>query len=115
MRSRRRQGRGSRRTAACCSPLCGDARTMPARSSTPRSRTPPPGGEGLAVQYAQWTTAILYNGLGRYEDALAAAQQATEVTPELFIAVWALPELIEAAIRSGNADLARSALERLVE
>src|SRR5215211_2846888 len=72
------------------------------------------GGEGLAVQYAQWTTAILYNGLGRYEDALAAAQQATEVTPELFIAVWALPELIEAAIRSGNADLAPAALERLV-
>ena len=73
------------------------------------------GGEGLAVQYAQWTTAILYNGLGRYEDALAAAQQASEVTPELFIAVWALPELIEAAIRSGNADLAPAALERLVE
>ena len=73
------------------------------------------GGEGLAVQYAQWTTAILYNGLGRYEDALAAAQQASEVTPELFIAVWALPELIEAAIRSGHANLAPAALERLVE
>src|SRR3954453_6920004 len=73
------------------------------------------GGEGLAVQYSQWTTAIMYNGLGRYEDALAAAQQASEVTPELFIAVWALPELIEAAIRSGNADLAPAALERLVE
>jgi DNA-binding NarL/FixJ family response regulator len=73
------------------------------------------GGEGLAVQYAQWTTAILYNGLGRYEDALAAAQQASEVTPELFIAVWALPELIEAAIRSGNPNLAPTALERLVE
>src|SRR5215218_8342340 len=72
------------------------------------------GGEGLAVQYAQWTTAILYNGLGRYEDALAAAQQASEVTPELFIAVWALPELIEAAVRSGNTDLAPAALERLV-
>jgi DNA-binding NarL/FixJ family response regulator len=73
------------------------------------------GGEGLAVQYAQWTTAILSNGLGRYEDALTAARQASEVTPALFIAVWALPELIEAAIRSGNADLASAALERLVE
>src|SRR5829696_3621364 len=72
------------------------------------------GGEGLAVQFAQWTTAILYNGLGRYENALAAAQQASEATPELFIAVWALPELIEAAIRSGNTDLAPAALERLV-
>jgi DNA-binding NarL/FixJ family response regulator len=73
------------------------------------------GGEGLAVQYAQWTTAVLYNGLGRYENALAPAQQASEATPELFIAVWALPELIEAAIRSGKADLAPAALERLVE
>jgi DNA-binding NarL/FixJ family response regulator len=73
------------------------------------------GGEGLAVQYAQWTSAILYNGLGRYENALTAARQASEVTPELFIAVWALPELIEAAVRSGNADLAPAALERLVE
>jgi DNA-binding NarL/FixJ family response regulator len=46
---------------------------------------------------------------------LTAARQASEVTPALFIAVWALPELIEAAIRSGNADLAPAALERLVE
>jgi DNA-binding NarL/FixJ family response regulator len=73
------------------------------------------GGEGLAVQYAHWATAVLYNGLGRYEDALAAAQQASEVTPELFISVWALPELMEAAIRSGNAELAPDALARLVE
>jgi DNA-binding NarL/FixJ family response regulator len=72
------------------------------------------GGEGLAVQYAQWTTAVLYNGLGRYENALGAAQQASEVAPELFIAVWALPELIEAAVRSGNAAVAPAALERLV-
>jgi DNA-binding CsgD family transcriptional regulator len=72
------------------------------------------GGEGLAVQYAQWSTAVLYNGLGRYEDALAAARQASDVTPELFVAVWALPELIEAAVRSGNAHLGAAALERLV-
>ena len=71
-------------------------------------------GEGLAVQYAQWTTAVLYNGLGRYQRALAAAQHASEVTPELFIAVWALPELIEAAVRTGKANLAAAGLERLV-
>jgi DNA-binding NarL/FixJ family response regulator len=73
------------------------------------------GGEGLAVQFAHWATAVLYNGLGRYEDALAAAQQASDVTPELFISVWALPELMEAAIRSGNAELAPDALARLLE
>ena len=63
------------------------------------------GGEGLAVQYAHWTTAVLCNGLGRYEDALAAARQASEDTPELFLCAWALPELIEAATRSGKARL----------
>jgi len=73
------------------------------------------GGEGLAVQYAHWTTAVLDNGLGRYEDAMAAAERASEVTPELFVAVWALPELIEAAVRSGNAALAPAALGRLIE
>jgi DNA-binding CsgD family transcriptional regulator len=53
------------------------------------------------------------NGLGRYEEALAAAVEASEDTPELFIATWALSELIEAATRTENADLARGALARL--
>ena len=73
------------------------------------------GGEGLGVQSARWTTAVLYNGLGRYEEALAAAKQASDDRPELFLSVWALPELIEAAIRSGKAWLAADALERLAE
>ena len=73
------------------------------------------GGEGLAVQYARWTTAVLYNGLGRYEDALAAAKEASEDTPELFLSAWARPELIEAGIRSANGELAADALERLAE
>jgi DNA-binding CsgD family transcriptional regulator len=89
-----------------------EAEARPLIDATIREATA--GGEGLAIQYAQWTTAVLYNGLGRYEDALAAARHATDVTPELFVAVWALPELIEAAVRSGNADLGPAALERLV-
>jgi DNA-binding CsgD family transcriptional regulator len=73
------------------------------------------GGEGLAVQYAHWTTAVLYNGLGRYEPALRAARQASEDTTELFLAAWALPELIEASVRSGKTQLGAGALERLAE
>jgi DNA-binding CsgD family transcriptional regulator/tetratricopeptide (TPR) repeat protein len=73
------------------------------------------GGEGLAVQYAFWGSAILHNGLGRYDEALTAARQASDDTPELFIAAWALPELIEAATRIGNAELASTALVRLTE
>ena len=60
-------------------------------------------------------SAILYNGLGRYEEALAEAQQAAEQAPELFISMWALPELIEAASRTGQTRLAADALDRLAE
>jgi len=35
--------------------------------------------------------------------------------PELFLSAWALPELIEAAIRSGQGPVAADALERLAE
>ena len=73
------------------------------------------GGEGLGVQYARWATAILYNGLGRYEQALAAAQLASDDTPELFLSGWALAELIEAASRSGESQRGVGAMERLTE
>jgi DNA-binding CsgD family transcriptional regulator len=72
-------------------------------------------GEGLGVQYARWATALLCNGLGRYEEALAAARQAGDVVPELFVSHWALVELVEAAVRTGNAGLAAEAVERLVD
>jgi len=78
-------------------------------------------GEGVGVQFARWTTAVLFNGLGRYEDARVAAQQASDAAPELFISHWALEshwalaELVEACVRSGNSSLAAEALERLVE
>jgi DNA-binding CsgD family transcriptional regulator len=72
------------------------------------------GGQGGAAAYAHWVAAILHNGLGRYADALAAAEQAI---PEanLFDSMWALPELIEAAARTGNTRVAPGALERLAE
>ena len=60
------------------------------------------GGQGIAVQYSQWVAAILFNGLGRYDQALTAAQRASRDTPELFLSPWAMPELIEASVRSGN-------------
>jgi DNA-binding CsgD family transcriptional regulator len=72
-------------------------------------------GQGVGVQWSQWVSAILSNSLGRYEEALAEAQQAAEQAPELFISMWALPELIEAASRSGQTALAGDALVRLAE
>jgi DNA-binding CsgD family transcriptional regulator len=72
-------------------------------------------GQGTAVQYARWANSILMNGLGRYEEALAAGVEASDDTPELSIAAWALSELTEAATRTGNAEIAKGAVARLSE
>jgi len=73
------------------------------------------GGQGIAVAYAHWVAAILANGLARYDEALAAARRACEDTFTLYISMWALPELVEAAARTGNTHMAPGALERLAE
>jgi len=71
------------------------------------------GGQGHAVSFAHCLAAVLYNGLGRYADALTAAELASQ--DPLYVAMWALPELIEAAVRSGNTATAGAAVERLAE
>jgi hypothetical protein len=71
------------------------------------------GGQGTAVQYAHWARSVVLNGLGRYPEALAAARDAADDTPELFVSAWALSELIEAAARSNEEELAREGVERL--
>jgi ATP/maltotriose-dependent transcriptional regulator MalT len=73
------------------------------------------GGQGTAVQYATWSRAAVMNALGRYDEALTAAVAASDDTPELFVSMWALSELIEAACRTGSTDLAAGALVRLGE
>jgi DNA-binding CsgD family transcriptional regulator len=73
------------------------------------------GGQGTAVTYARWAAAVLYNGLGHYDEAREAAQQAAEDPSGLHVSLWALPELIEAAVRSGNMLMAGAALLRLAE
>jgi DNA-binding CsgD family transcriptional regulator len=72
-------------------------------------------GEGAGLTAVEWASAVLYNGLGRYEDALRAAEQAAEHLEELRFATWALVELIEAAARSGQDARAAGALRRLAE
>jgi DNA-binding CsgD family transcriptional regulator len=74
-----------------------------------------PAGEGMTAVNAHWTAAILYNGLGRYGDAADAARRATAPRHGLYDAMWALPELVEAAARLGRADDAGAAVERLAE
>jgi DNA-binding CsgD family transcriptional regulator len=72
------------------------------------------GGQGGGVTWAHWAAAVLCNGLGRYQEALAAARQARE-DQHAFAAAWALPELIEAAARTGSIRAARDALDLLAE
>jgi DNA-binding CsgD family transcriptional regulator len=72
-----------------------------------------PRGEGIGVSTCQWVTAILDNSLGRYEGALAAAQQVIDPPRKLDWTVnAALPELIESATRMGDTEHAQVALEQ---
>jgi DNA-binding CsgD family transcriptional regulator len=70
-------------------------------------------GEGAGLTFVLWASAVLYNGLGRYEDALAAAVQAVEDSNAAWFRTWGLVELVEAAARSGKPELAADALDRL--
>jgi DNA-binding CsgD family transcriptional regulator len=72
-------------------------------------------GQGFEVQFTRWTRAVLLNGVGSYELAFVAAEQASAEQPELFLSAWALPELVEAGVRSGHDDAARQALARLTD
>jgi DNA-binding CsgD family transcriptional regulator len=70
-------------------------------------------GEGRAIAFADWSSALLNNGLGNYQEAMTAAQRAID-SPEFgSMPRWALVELIEAATRSGRSDIAADALRRL--
>jgi DNA-binding CsgD family transcriptional regulator len=73
------------------------------------------GGQGMAAAWAHWAAAVLYNGLAKYEAAASAARQATSDTLNPWTSMWVLPELVEAAVRAGEAEPARDALERLAE
>ncbi|MEW2491412.1 AAA family ATPase [Streptomyces sp. NPDC048411] len=70
-------------------------------------------GQGVAEAYANWTGAILHNGLGHYDQALALAAAAAEDSPGRYVSLWALTELIEAAVAIGQPEPARDALDQL--
>ncbi len=71
-------------------------------------------GQGAAVTWAHWAAAVLYNGVGRYQEALTAARQAAGHRL-VHLSMWALPELVVAAARTGNTGLAGDALDQLSE
>lgn len=71
-------------------------------------------GEGILLTTAALSAAVLSNGLGRYDAALAAARDVV-AEDELVLCGWGLTELIEAAARSGQPAAAAYALEALAE
>ncbi len=70
-------------------------------------------GEGIGLSILDWAEAVLYNGLGRYEQACAAALRVAEHPHDLGTSNWCIAELIEAAVRAGRPELAAGARSRL--
>ena len=72
-------------------------------------------GEGLWLIATGWASAVLFNSLGRYEEALAVSEQAGEDSEELGVSTWVPTEFIEAAVRAGEPERAAPPLRRLQE
>ena len=69
--------------------------------------------EGTAIAVTEWASAVLGNSLGRYEEALAAAERGSEYPDDLGLATWSMVELIEAAARTGSPERAAGAMRRV--
>jgi DNA-binding CsgD family transcriptional regulator len=69
-------------------------------------------GEGISLTVIAWARALLHNGLGAYEQALAAAQEAVDCPTKSAAAAWGMVELIEAAARAGEPRMADLTRER---
>jgi DNA-binding CsgD family transcriptional regulator len=72
-------------------------------------------GEGLGLSVLDWAESVLYNGLGRYEEAQAAAFRVGEHPHDLGTSNWAAVELIESVVRTGTPALAADARSLLAE
>jgi DNA-binding CsgD family transcriptional regulator len=70
-------------------------------------------GEGVGITIIEWLSAVLNNGIGDYQAAVEAAQRSTEYLVEMITPPWSAVELIEAAARSGRAEVAADALTQL--
>jgi len=107
---------GIRAATLPCVPLLlaawrGDADTAAALAGT-LARDAVARGEGAALSYAEYSQAVLHNGLGNYALAAEAARNASD-TGEMVVSPWALPELAEAAVRSEQREQAVVAAARL--
>ncbi|MFB4308280.1 AAA family ATPase [Actinomadura sp. GTD37] len=70
-------------------------------------------GEGYGLSAVNFAEAILYNGLGRFAEAVESGRRELPYTRELNHAMRTLLELVEAAVHTGERDLAEQAFEQL--
>ncbi|MEW5807968.1 MAG: AAA family ATPase [Actinomycetota bacterium] len=71
-------------------------------------------GEGSEITVVLFALAILHNGLGQYDEALAACESALRYD-DVGMYGHVLTEMVEAAVRSGRADLARDAAVQVID
>ncbi len=71
--------------------------------------------EGKALTATEWAAAVLYNGLGRWEDALVAARRGAAYPQEMGLSIWSRVELVEAASRLGRTEEAAEGARAIVE
>ena len=84
------------------------------RESCPAVIDLPPGREGVAV--TQYARSVLFNGLGRYEEAFEAATAADLPDAEgLAMSSTVMAESVEAAARIGRLEQAVRALQEIAE
>jgi DNA-binding CsgD family transcriptional regulator len=69
-------------------------------------------GEGRLLSAVSYLTAVLHNGLARYEEALAAARDGCD-SGDLGFGWWSLFEMVEAAVHTGQREVAEHAARRL--
>ena len=72
-------------------------------------------GQGRIVTFADYASAVLYNGVGRHEEARDSARSVFDQDVVGGYQVMVLPELAEAASRTGDGALVEAALERMTD
>ena len=79
-----------------------------------RTRTAVTGrGEGIGLSVLDWAAAVLYNGLGRYQEAFSAGLRVAARPHDLNPSMWVMAEVIEAAVRAGSPEVAADTQRRL--
>jgi DNA-binding CsgD family transcriptional regulator len=86
-----------------------------ARLSEVTVRDATAGGQGTALEFVDHARAVILVAQGRFREALVPARDAVDATPEMVVAGWGLTELVEAAAKCGETEVARGALARIEE